>query len=712
MDDIAFFESSQYIHRGGIWADACREALLEEQRKESTQLDTTSVDATQNSLTSTIESAPLSRHESMTETQPLGVVAPSITDDTSKRRSWVGGFSKDDSVEREENQTDVNDKVDAPSDDRGRSFSTDTTGRRATSVPASKTSPTTETEDEDTTVQTESPISTTNKESFSSHSRMRSLSSGSNMQLPEPNNSSRESLVSRSGGQSTSSFLSTLKSKADKQALSNTAKEAMRKWSANWNGFKRDHMSGSNTNGEEAVDGIPQSSTSSIFNFPTKGRNYADIRAAVTGRRNERNINGVPGNSTPIDIPRKKEDSGFDSPNHTGSQETNAHFSSTRENDHSPPSQLSSRGPSLLRKEAKTISPPKVTTETPSVEDVHPAVSVLSSPSEPLVQAPPIKTQPSQGAMMMIPGIHASHRGDVQSYGYVPPSQSGLTAEKLLTPTIPPTIQSVYRLFKSPTTSASVFQQQQRQQGQNQSEGSLNSSPGSSPMAVTPEENYSTDCQRLNETNSDVTPLHLNSSVSSNSVPGDKTPVSRFEPPPLPPRSLPEPPLLPSRDPKRSPRTSFSVPVADLAATSASEVLKLIAEQDETKRKDMEAVASSTVPPDSLKQGKSRSKRISLGAKRITPVVITDEPEMMSEDVINTHAGSEVNRQMPPTMQSDNMKSAIVDGPGMESRKSMGDRPSTLAGVLDTRPLGSLSGDMPKPKPPPLPPRRSSTVLS
>ena len=40
----------------------------------------------------------------------------------------------------------------------------------------------------------------------------------------------------------------------DKQTLCNTAKKAMKKWSANWNGFKQEHMSGFD-NTENTPDG-------------------------------------------------------------------------------------------------------------------------------------------------------------------------------------------------------------------------------------------------------------------------------------------------------------------------------------------------------------------------------------------------------------------------------------------------------------------------
>ncbi|KAK7686568.1 hypothetical protein QCA50_010168 [Cerrena zonata] len=50
------------------------------------------------------------------------------------------------------------------------------------------------------------------------------------------------SLPKKDNGVSTgSNFFQTLKSR-DKQAISNTAKEAMRKWGVNWGGLKKDSM--------------------------------------------------------------------------------------------------------------------------------------------------------------------------------------------------------------------------------------------------------------------------------------------------------------------------------------------------------------------------------------------------------------------------------------------------------------------------------------
>lgn len=263
----------------------------------------------------------------------------------------------------------------------------------------------------------------------------------------------------------------------------------------------------------------------------------------------------------------------------------------------------------------------------------------------------------------------------VQSLGYVPPAPSTTASAdgKLRAGTIPPTIQSVYRLFRSPTTNSSVFQQQQEHAKGNQASSSSDVSTGSPRRSTEPSSRA--------EANDDVVPLSLTPSPSDTL--GNKTPTpSKPAPPPLPPRSAASPapssvpPPLPSR---REAEAAPSVGEADIAvASSASDALRLIAEQDDTKRKDIES--SPELKP------KSRAKRTSLGARRITSTVIPDEPESLRGGA-DAHGDGEASTGPEGSFRSNEMP---------------GDSPTRL----------SETPAPTKPKPPPLPPRKSSTLVS
>ncbi|KAL5495023.1 hypothetical protein ACEPAI_485 [Sanghuangporus weigelae] len=690
MDDIAFFESSHLMHRGGIWADASREAFRPEKSPEQNGTateangDLPTKSRSTDALAETVATAPT---EPMTISDSYRIEtasAPSLSRDSAQRRSWFGNGSNLTGSENEESKSSPLDRPETFEDDRGRSLNVDTSNRRATSVPTTKTPPAESSEAEaegQGSVQSESTLTAeSSQDGSSTHSRSRSLSSGANM-LGQ-GNPSGESLPSRTTN--TSSFLSTLKQKADKQALSNTAKEAMKKWSANWNGFKREHM-GATNHAEETADGATGSTLSGSF---LKGRNYADIRAAVAGRKEQGPSDerlGTSSPSRPIDIPTIKKDE---------DELRNAEGSSSGSSKDIEPSssaspQSSPKTPALLRREVAraSISPPKVTTDTTHTSEPTPSAStdVLSS-SEPEVHPPPIKTQPSQGAMMTIPGIHASHRGDVQSLGYVPPASSSTPTEsKSRTPTIPPTIQSVYRLFRSPTSNSSVLQLQQEQARTNPG-SATSASPGQSPAR-------SEGSPPAAESNDDVTPLSLAPSVTDS--PGTRAPVaSRPTPPPLPPRSPPAPrpsPTPPQLPPRRDSGGVLKMGEADITIVpSASDALRAIAEQDDTKRRDISG--SPELRPKA--NASTKAKRTSLGAKRIsTPIMFSEEPEAMHRDV-------------------DDGTSLRPDSSTIEVTKSNNVRSDQLS-EPDTSSTPETAVDVPaKPKPPPLPPRRSSTLSS
>ena len=72
--------------------------------------------------------------------------------------------------------------------------------------------------------------------------------------------------------------------------------------------------------------------------------------------------------------------------------------------------------------------------------------------------APGIRKQPGQAAMMIIPGIHAKHKGEVMSMGSAPspplPPTPDTEESKLVPASLrAPVMTSVYRLFKTPNGS-------------------------------------------------------------------------------------------------------------------------------------------------------------------------------------------------------------------------------------------------------------------
>ena len=726
MDDIAFFESKQYRHRGGIWGDASRkERTVSEMLDEQQKLAATADNVTGN-RTQSLDGLPASSVGSVDAEADGGVKrastvgAPELLE-VSKQKSWFGSTRSTDTSSLGIPTVDEEQEPSTSSEDRGRGLTVEAPSRRATSVPASKSGSGSNSPAED-----DNAITIEVQQDSTTFSRIRSLSSGAGMGVPPEasdalnQGTSRDSISANSLGTgsntptNTSSILSALKSK-DKQALNAAAKEAMRKWSVNWNGFKRGRIGtgGESSGQEDHMDGAPQSATSSIFSFPTgEGRSYADIRAAVAGRKDKKERESVSqerleGPSRPINIPPKKANADdvadpfeVSAPSgHGGDKDFDA-------NPSTPPQSSSPRGPSLLRKESSRAapSPPKVTTEshipeasqlsTPvndQQEQSHASASFAPPPSPPL-QAPPIKTQPSQAAMMTIPGIHASHRGDVMSMGYVAPSPSPPPIEhKLRTPTIPPTIQNMYRLFKSPTSSGSALQRQQQQSPKVFTEPEVDAQ-GSPSRASSERPKPSTDA------NEDVLPLTL-SPIILNASP-DKVPApSKLIPPALPPRATPASP--PPASPLPRPESGQSLNTLTL---SASDALKLVAEQDEAKRRSLEAAA----------EGKTvRSKRNSLGAKRISRAEIP--PDLLALECQDGLAD--------PQQSSNSAVAFTGDASRREIRQETPqEQPSESEGVNAQNEVhasihrGNEVNEVPEDKqpelprrtPPPLPPRKPS----
>ncbi|KAI0308070.1 hypothetical protein B0F90DRAFT_1679910 [Multifurca ochricompacta] len=469
MDDITFFNSSSYVHRGGIWPDAARH-----------------------------------------EKPNLSNVPPAVDDDVPSASAAAdvdpsSSLTPDDldtQLKRSHSQGDVNIDADPQYASPQSSY------HRTTTLPVNRgSSPTPNPTQphhflhlrehdlnvEDPDLPTEAALleahyprfrnggssssekskkkrflsirRTSRSPSPSLASRPSSREPSPTPSLEKPRSSSPELLIGASSSQadtrptkspvssSQPSLLSTLKSRAgDRQALSSTARETMRKWTVSWGGLKKDQDPGA-ASSEDARDGRDSRNRSASQKMKSS---YAEIRAAVDGRR-EKERRSSDGSSAPMRIPSRghKERADSLSSGHDLVQESS--FSSSQAESSPPPS---SAGGSAEPSADETCLPEQSLTRPPAVdvsrmqldvEDVHglgPAPVTVISPPTPISPPPrPIQSQPSQGKTMTIPGIHARHRGEVMSMGYAPPS---LPASEGKTG-----VSSVYRLWKhSPTAPA------------------------------------------------------------------------------------------------------------------------------------------------------------------------------------------------------------------------------------------------------------------
>ncbi|KAJ7361231.1 hypothetical protein DFH08DRAFT_665247, partial [Mycena albidolilacea] len=485
MDDIAFFESSAFAHRGGIWSDASRREKPPSSVSEQVPDEDGSVASAPVAHPPSVEIDGI-RSQSATELSRDAVSGSppdpgdlswsssySSGDETSranKRKSWFSSVRSDDLGSLDE-QVGFEDDMSS----RGRTVDVDKAqnprSRSTPNVSDPTQPPSSEGSSDDSHLQPPSRSSST-----WGHTKSNSVEEYSKPSS-EPSTS-----VQNGSSPTTSSFLSTLKSR-DKQAISNTAKEAMRKWSANWSGLMKDKNSegGSSGGGEEVPDhgsfvsrfrgGDSNNST------PQKARaSYAEVRAAVAERRRGGGDHSPsPGSSTPIPIPTPEV------------RERAVTMQPGRPSQNGP-------SPSFMARAATATADSTAKRDSPSVSRTN---TLEREPSEPATP-PRIHVQP-QAKMMTIPGIHASHRGEVMSMGYVapkPPSPSPDARAKN------PAIQSVYRLWKSPAASAEVSSDEvaassssssassSRTQTADEGSGLLESLPitvpGSSPARPTP----------------------------------------------------------------------------------------------------------------------------------------------------------------------------------------------------------------------------------
>ncbi|KAI0718894.1 hypothetical protein C8T65DRAFT_706564 [Cerioporus squamosus] len=469
MDDISFFESAPYQHRGGIWADASRheraQTLDGEQPSSTDGSGTTSVSPVEGSKTDSgdPQDVPLPRSRSADEVEtstgppevePMArattvdatTAAGLSTSPGTKRRTWFSSGQEEPDVFT---NAPSNPAVTDNDVSRGRTLSHDVKTERRSSLPASVNSPVTledsaRADDRDAEAEEDGQyLSPTpqGRRSASQHSRSAS-SRAASVSSSRGGDVSDDSSDAQMGTYRTkspatpasppgSSFFQTLKSRADKQALSNTAKETMRKWGVNWGNFRRETMAsaGSTSGGagsaDESVPDAGHGDQRRIDSRTSVGRpTYAELRAAVEERRErERAPLQEASSRTLLSLPQNgkgKERAGSVSPSNALPGVS--------------PAAKSDAG-AIPRSESPV--PLERTASQASGTSQQSASHALGiAPEEPERPSSPIHTQPPPPKTMTIPGIHASHRGEVISRGSTGREKAPL--------------QSVYRLWKNP----------------------------------------------------------------------------------------------------------------------------------------------------------------------------------------------------------------------------------------------------------------------
>ncbi|KAJ3762195.1 hypothetical protein EV360DRAFT_36247 [Lentinula raphanica] len=601
MDDIAFFDTARYkdVIRGGIWADAAR--------KQSKNVATAGEHPSVPNVGTTPEpiipdsehddsdplSRPLQKTSSLQETSSSVPEPPLlVSSSTSSDNSNVETESRGRTLDTHATTTPTVRSLSTPN--------TDIVPEKDSMQEAASSSPSTPPAKTRSVSQSSSARE---NEGTSDDARTRQSGDGSSLSVPAPSSNTPPSPTN---------FLATLKSRAaDKQALSNTAKDTMRKWGMKWGGLNKNLSGSSSSSSQEDMPdhdtageglGINHSRSrtmSSIGSGASAGSqkartSYAAVRAAVAERREraehgrEQSPSGSltpSSSSTPIPIPpsRNNASQAADFPDH-GSLSSND--SSSQPITASKSSSTSSTNSSTCADEPK-----------PSRSRVH-----LDVPLDEAAPAhAPIHVQP-QAKTMSIPGIHASHKGEVMSMGYTSSTLSNLSslgASSMGSLSKNPKLQSMYRLWKQ---------------------------AASNPSSASENDN-----------------AH---SASTSALPASMSSLSkRVPPPPLPPRPSPvtitpsRPPPLPARTPSsasgastpvlsyqtNSPSNSSLTPPQ--STSSAHEVLKEIATKD---RKRASLTLSSTPPSPTL--GRRVSTTSSVRSPSPVPVpaqantITVDEP--------------------------------------------------------------------------------------
>ena len=572
MDDIAFFDSGPYEHRGGIWSETCRKPRApspsvvanqgESQSALTSILDGTTPAQDSSASTPTADNMSVQSAPAAT-TAPVEVsLSSSHSDDSpdaprniTRRRTWFSSVRNEDSASSSSPDVFADMSLGDKLDQQDAHPQDSNTPQEQLPVRASHIDSHSPIHDSMVTADVEPSVltharSVSSRRSVSQHSiKVQADSTDQESQnKSNPTTPRKNSDASQARSPSPPSFFHTLKAKtADKQAIKETAKEAMRKWGVNWGGFKKDATSAAQPDEHSIGSSPPRSDDSQPDISKTlthKPRaSYAEVRAAVAERKARERVSQLLDHGTEHLIqlsPSSPESIGTgvqnSAPLSPGALPTNPETSIN----FAPATRM--LGPK--KKSTSSIS----RTEAEGHQDLH------SPASEEPIKPVPIHVQPV-AKTMSIPGIHASHRGEVQSMGYIAPHQppsvpSGPMTETMLKNSA---IQSVYRFLKSTNP------------GDRNRQDSLESA------AQIPQQEHrvSTSSQSaVKETAEDL----IDTGMFSPPPPGLK-PQPKSVPPPLPPRRSGI--ILPSTQ---------SESLASTSQFSASEALKNIVEKDDRSR--------------------------------------------------------------------------------------------------------------------------------
>lgn len=565
MDDITFFDSGPYEHRGGIWSETCRKPRAPSPSVVVNQSDSQFAPVSvldgatpaQDSSTSTPKGDNVSVHSAPAATTApveLSLSSSSHSDDspdaprsTTRRRTWFSSIRNEDGASSSSPDIFPDPDtflVDKPEQEDARPQDSNTSQEQLP-IRAPHIDSHSPVHDSMVTGEVEPPVLTharsiSSRRSVSQHSiKIQADSTDQESQnKSNPTTPQKNSDASQPRSPSPPSFFHTLKAKtADKQAIKETAKEAMRKWGVNWGGFKKDTTSAAQPDEQSSPPRSDDSQSDSSRTLTHKPRaSYAEVRAAVAERKARERVSQLldHGPEHLIQLsPSSPEVIGTGLQNNTplspGTLPTNSETSAPA---------------------TRILGPKK--NSTPSISRTE-AEGHQDLPSEEPIKPVPIHVQPV-AKTMSIPGIHASHRGEVQSMGYIVPHQpppSGPMTETMLKN---PAIQSVYRFLKSANPGDRNRLDSLDSAAQNtQQEGRLSSA--------------------VKETAEDLVDTGMSSPPpGSNPLSPSRLPL-RLAPPPLPLR-----------------RSSIALPstqnesLASTSQFSASEALKNIVEKDERSR--------------------------------------------------------------------------------------------------------------------------------